>query len=618
MRRTWTWTFDLPPDRLWPLLANTNRFNEAMGLPPYELEQTPQPNGTVFRRGRGKAAGFTLEWEEKPYEWIAGRHFRQSRLFTKGPFRRFGPVFDLESDGKGGSHVTYALEWEPLSVVGRVFGARLAEQAGEAVGKRTLEAVAFARGDYEGSRLTPFELPPPELPRGARERAGALAREIDRGPYGNGLGARIADIVLKGMAADLTHLKPKALADDLGVPSRTAIEACLAAVKVGLLTMKWDLLCPNCRGAKLSVSALSELPRGAHCPSCNIDYERDFEKNVELTFAPAPAVRPLHDGGFCLSGPMGTPHVAVQVLLQPGERRHASIDLPPGSYRLRTLHPGVFVDVEYESGPFPGLRITASGVEVLNAMDEPDVAASVAFVNDADFELAALIEDRTWARDALTAPEVISLQAFRDLFAEATLRPGDDAGVSQVALLFTDLRGSTALYERVGDAAAYNIVREHFALLAAIVREHDGAVVKTIGDAVMASFSDPARAVRAAIAMQGEIGSSSQGFRDLVLKVGVHAGPSVVVTLNDRLDYFGSTVNMAARLQGESTGGDIVLSRAVADDPAVREVLAAVPQRQETVALKGFAEPVGFVRLLDVRLDRATPPVHGSSSDAPR
>ena len=104
------------------------------------------------------------------------------------------------------------------------------------------------------------------------------------------------------------------------------------------------------------------------------------------------------------------------------------------------------------------------------------------------------------------------------------------------------------------------MVREHFALLAAIVRDHDGAVVKTIGDAVMASFSDPAQAVRAALAMQAEIGSSAQGVRDLVLKVGVHAGPSVVVTLNDRLDYFGSTVNMAARLQGQSTGGDIVLS----------------------------------------------------------
>ena len=82
--------------------------------------------------------------------------------------------------------------------------------------------------------------------------------------------------------------------------------------------MKWDLLCPNCRGAKLSVAALSELPRGAHCPSCNIDYDRDFEQNVELSFAPAPAIRPIVDGGFCLSGPMATPHVAVQVLLQSG------------------------------------------------------------------------------------------------------------------------------------------------------------------------------------------------------------------------------------------------------------------------------------------------------------
>ncbi len=122
MRRTWTWSFDLPPHELWPVLADTSRFNEAMGLPPYTLEETPQPNGTVLRRGRGKAAGFTLEWEEKPYEWIADRHFRQSRIFSKGPFRRFGPVFDLEADGKGGSKVSYPLEWEPLSLTGRLFG----------------------------------------------------------------------------------------------------------------------------------------------------------------------------------------------------------------------------------------------------------------------------------------------------------------------------------------------------------------------------------------------------------------------------------------------------------------------------------------------------------------
>ena len=597
MRRSWTWTFDLPPDQLWPLLADTDRFNEALGLPPYTLEETPQANGTVLRRGRAKAAGFMLEWEEKPYEWISGRHFRQSRVFTKGPFRRFGPVFDLESDGKGGSRLTYALEWEPLSVVGRLFGARLATQAGDNVGKRILEAVSFARGGHALDRMTPFVLPEPVLPNGARERATAMAREIDRSPYGNGLGTRLADLVLRGMVADLTRLRPKVLASALGVPPRPTTEACLAGVKAGLLDMKWDLLCPNCRGAKVSVPTLSELPHGAHCSSCNIDYDRDFDRNVELTFAPTPAVRPLPSSRFCLSGPMETQHVVVQVLLAPGERRDVAVDLHPGSYRLRSLHPGGFVDVDYDSGAFPGLQIGASGVEVLNAADRRNLPGSVTFVNDADFELAALIEERSWTRETLTAPEVIALQAFRDLFAEATLRPGDDAGVGQVVLLFTDLRGSTALYEHIGDATAYNIVREHFTLLAAIVRDHDGAVVKTIGDAVMASFTDPAQAVRAALAMQAGIASSTDAGSDLVLKVGIHAGPSVVVTLNDRLDYFGSTVNMAARLQGQSAGGDIVLSYAVATDPVVRQILTGLPQSEETVTLKGFATPVGFVRV---------------------
>ena len=582
---TWTWTFDLPPRELWPVLADTNRFNEAMGLPAYVLEETPQPNGTVLRRGKGKAAGFTLEWEEKPYEWIENRHFRQARQFTKGPFRRFGPVFDIEPDGKGGSKVSYALEYEPLTLTGRLFGARLARQAGGVVEKRILEAVAFAKGE----RATWFDLPPPQLPQGARERATALAAEVDRSPYGNGLGRKLTDVVLTGMATDLAHLKPKKLAHELKVPERIAIEACLAGTRAGLLTMKWDLLCTNCRGAKVTAAALSELPRGAHCASCNIDYDRDFEKNVELSFAPSPSVRPLAAGGFCLSGPMATPHVVAQLLLVPGEKRSIALDLPPGSYRLRTLHPGAFIDVEHTGGAFPGLRVTAQGV----AATAPGKAGTIAFANDAGFELAALIEDRTWAREALTAPEVISLQAFRDLFAEATLRPGDEAGVSQVALLFSDLQGSTALYERVGDAAAFNMVREHFALLASIVRDNDGAVVKTIGDAVMASFGDPAHAVKAALAMQARIVD-----HDLVLKLGVHAGPSVMVTLNDRLDYFGSTVNMAARLQGQSVGGDIVLSRAVADDPAVQPLLTGLPAREESVALKGFAQPVGFVRVV--------------------
>ncbi|MFQ5467640.1 MAG: adenylate/guanylate cyclase domain-containing protein, partial [Kiloniellaceae bacterium] len=194
--------------------------------------------------------------------------------------------------------------------------------------------------------------------------------------------------------------------------------------------------------------------------------------------------------------------------------------------------------------------------------------------------------------DALTADRVTALQAFRDLFSDQVLRPGDEVSIRRVAIMFTDLRGSTALYDRVGDAEAYRMVRRHFAALAAIVRAHDGAVVKTIGDAIMAAFSEPAAAARAALQIQEESDDPN-----LVIKVGLHQGSSIAVALNDRLDYFGSAVNMAARLQAQSTGGDIVLSLAMAEDPAVRPLLAGLDLGNETVDLRGFPTPVPFVRV---------------------
>src|SRR5467141_1025034 len=121
MRRTWTWTFDLPPAELWPVLADTNRFNEAMGLPPYVLDETPQANGTILRRGSGKAAGFQLEWEEKPYEWIAGRHFRQARC---KPCRASSsipatPRFATGSAPPGRSNISISAGWTTSPAIAR-------------------------------------------------------------------------------------------------------------------------------------------------------------------------------------------------------------------------------------------------------------------------------------------------------------------------------------------------------------------------------------------------------------------------------------------------------------------------------------------------------------------
>jgi class 3 adenylate cyclase len=149
-------------------------------------------------------------------------------------------------------------------------------------------------------------------------------------------------------------------------------------------------------------------------------------------------------------------------------------------------------------------------------------------------------------------------------------------GVRQVTFLFTDLKGSTALYERLGDLNAYALVREHFGLLDAAAQRHAGAIVKTIGDAVMAAFSRPVDAIAAALRILTEIRdfNRAHGGPAIILKIGAHCGPSIAVTLNENLDYFGQTVNVAARVQGFADAGEICLTEALYTAPGVRDLLA--------------------------------------------
>src|SRR5204862_5761002 len=123
--------------------------------------------------------------------------------------------------------------------------------------------------------------------------------------------------------------------------------------------------------------------------------------------------------------------------------------------------------------------------------------------------------------------------------------------ITSLTFLFTDLRGSTELYERVGDLVAFDLVQAHFQVLNEIVGAEAGAVVKTIGDAVMATFPTPDRAVAAALRMRDAMRelNAERGGEDLLLKIGIHEGPCLAVTLNDRQDYFGQTVNIASRVQ---------------------------------------------------------------------
>jgi class 3 adenylate cyclase len=170
----------------------------------------------------------------------------------------------------------------------------------------------------------------------------------------------------------------------------------------------------------------------------------------------------------------------------------------------------------------------------------------------------------------------LTSQTFRNLYWSEVIDADEGLKIRDTTFLFTDLKGSTALYDQLGDLKAYHLVRQHFDALTKVVVNHSGAVVKTIGDALMASFPTPPDAMQAALEMFGAIGEFNKGRTEhLVLKIGLHTGHSILVTLNDRLDYFGQTVNIASRIQQLAEADEICISHDVYAHPGVAELLKA-------------------------------------------
>ena len=591
--RSFSFDFAGPLAAVWAAMADTARYNAASGLPKYVVTEVPQSDGSIRFMAKGKVGPFPLEWEDLPCNWVRERWYEHRRRFSRGPFEALDARFALTASSPS-CHGEYRLEVAPRGLLGRlVLAGGFMDSAARMFAGLAAQADRFALG----TQAVPFVAASSSITAPARQRLTTLAGQLAAGPYGHGLAERIAAEVADGLAPDVERIRPLALARRWAVPERHAIEACLEATRLGMLELRWDLLCPRCRGAKATSSSLDQLPTGAHCGTCNIEYDRDFSRNVELTLRPAASIRPIDAGEFCLLGPMSTPHIWAHITLEPGEERTVEFTAPPGPYRLRTLEIGPETDIEHGGSCFPAVIATDNAV----IAGDPGEPGWVTLRNATARRRTVVVENRRWVEDALTADRVATLQAFRDLFSTEVLRPGDDVAIRRVTLLFSDLKGSTALYDAIGDAAAYGRVREHFAYLASIVREHDGAIVKTIGDAVMAAFHEPLQGLRAAIAMQERVATFNAGHTaPLVLKLGLHEGPCIAVNLNDRLDYFGGTVNLAARLQGQSRGGDLVISAPLAALTEATAEIASHQPRTEAAQLRGLAAPVEFVRLVVV------------------
>jgi class 3 adenylate cyclase len=365
------------------------------------------------------------------------------------------------------------------------------------------------------------------------------------------------------------------------------------------------------------------------CSLCATDYEPTLDEMVEVTFTVSPRVRRIeaHNPndlspmeyfrqiyfGSGLDLPENFEELFEEISLEAlelpaGEKAIISLQLPPEFVIVDdpVTHTVQFVDVkgeptkerqaisvifEKDQPHHPTIEMRPGPVRIsLENRRDSRVLPTVLIANDT---LHGMMKRR---RPFLTAKRLLSNQTFRDIFRTDTLDVDQRLKITSLTFLFTDLRGSTELYERVGDLVAFDLVRAHFRVLNEIVASEAGAVVKTIGDAVMATFPTPDRAVAAALRMRDAMLAlnAERGREDLLLKIGIHEGPCIAVTLNERQDYFGQTVNIASRVQGLAKSREIFATGPVVQDPRTSEVLEAqgLAPMSHNASLRGIANEV--------------------------
>ncbi len=443
----------------------------------------------------------------------------------------------------------------------------------------------------------------------------------------------VADAILRlveeGRDHELNRINVLDFSKRTSLDEERVISGFLHAARLGLFDLSWNVLCPGCGGVLGAHNTLKALrPDDYQCALCACGYRASVDEQVEVAFTVSPKVRHIaaHDPDslpvweyyrqiFWSSGidldnesfASLTDEVMLDTIeLARGEKAVMSLQLPQQFVIVfePVTHAAQFIDVQGEpTRERQQLSLVYNKVQArkdtltlrpgplrlaLDNQTDVRVLPSVFIVGDA---LHHLIGRR---KPFLTAKRMLSNQTFRDVFKADNLNIDQRLQITSLTFLFTDLKGSTALYERVGDLAAFDLVRAHFHALLEIIASEKGAVVKTIGDAVMATFIKPEHAIVAGLRMRAAMDAlnAQRGSKDLVVKIGIHEGPCLAVMLNERQDYFGQTVNIAARVQSLSTSQEIHITEPVIEAPAVAEILKkqAIKPIQKRAALRGIAD----------------------------
>ncbi len=567
---SFVWQLKSTPAQLWPHVSNTERLNKTIGMPSPTYKLTPQVGGGTKRVANARAIGMKMQWEEHPFEWIEGKRMGILRQFHKGPFAWFLSTVELTPNETGGTTLRHTLRVESRGLLGKII---TPIQMG-IISKKALGKVYSNIDDAVKSnqpQIDPFE-GKTQIPAHRRRLLGQRIEQlVNNGATSKGA-QLLQEYLVHASDQEVSRIRPLSVAEKYDADENVMIDTCLRAVGGGLLRLQWDVICPLCRVPSGRKNTLKELKDHEDCPTCDKSFAIDFASAVELVFEVHPEIRKAEKGLYCAGGPVHSPHVVAQTRLAPSERIELQLILSEGNYRLR----GPQLPWSAELRVVAGAGVRRLEIDLGQKQPEPIPPLGVGgqkliLENTRSHEVVVRIERTAARNDALTAARALSLPAFRELFPGELLSPGQLTPASSITLALIEITGIDPILEKQGDAQAYETVRKGFEQITKAVKKEGGTVVKSVGDGLLVSFTELVAAVRAVLSLGKP--SEEEGTPQRVFRAGLHRGFVMVTTVDDRLDYFGTTTKIVAKLASHANPGELLMSTTCAGDSEVSPIL---------------------------------------------
>jgi len=396
-------SFDIPfpPEAVWDVFSKTDWLNRAAGLPPVSYRMSPLPEGGSRVMADSKFFGLQFTWEEKPFEWVEHEFYQIERFFERGPLERiFGGMQFL------GDHSSTRLriftEFHSRNLLGTIVSKLiLAPQATSGMGEIVRHVTSFLEGTQEVCL--------PNLERAPLNEAAFTAglEKLNADFSGKALGSLLEQFLRESPDVELARIRPVAVARKWKQDSWEVLHLFLRATRAGLLDLSWEVLCPNCRSSRQPLTrSLADLSKTVHCEACQIKFDAQFDKSVELKFTVNSNIKSCNQATFCLAGPNARSHVITQLIIPPGATRDISLPKSLDGLRIRSpqvrdLLPGEDFD--------PARAIVCAADAFTFEANEPSYG-ELRLRNPNAHPVIVALERVAWSDEILTAARVTNLQ----------------------------------------------------------------------------------------------------------------------------------------------------------------------------------------------------------------